>query len=308
MRSPTVSVIIATYNRSAVLRHVLEVLRLQTFEDWEAVVVGDACTDDTAEVVAGLHDPRFRFHNLPRNHGEQSVANNEGLRLARGRMVAFLNHDDFWRQDHLEHALDRLTRDGDDLVYSWVASLLPDETVVLLGVSPGGSYSPAVVVPASAWVMRRELVDRVGPWENGWAIRLPPSQHWIWRASRLGARLTEVPRVSVLALPSGARPGSYDGATDTEHARWRARVTSDPDWAEALLVRYVHAQTTGGRIPAPALPLAQISSLIRNSGTAAIARLGVHPLALLLMLRHRRRGGFLRWLRERRGLPLHQER
>jgi len=46
MRAPDVSVIIATYNRSAVLRHVLEVLRLQTFGNWEALVVGDACTDD----------------------------------------------------------------------------------------------------------------------------------------------------------------------------------------------------------------------------------------------------------------------
>lgn len=302
---PDVSVVIATYNRAAVLRHVLAVLREQTFRDWEAIVVGDACSDETEAVVASFTEPRFRFVNLPENHGEQSAPNNEGVRLARGRILAFLNHDDFWRPDHLERARAHLEETGSDLVYGWIANLLPDEdeTVVLLGVSPRGRYSPALVVPASAWVFRRELVDGVGPWRSGWTIRLSPSQDWLWRAHRAGATLTELPRVSVIGFPSGSRPGSYAGGVDAEHARWRERLAADPGWPETLLASYLHAQAQGGRLPASAHPAGQVSWALKNLSAAALARIGVHPLAAKLAVTHPGRGGFLRWLRQRRGLP-----
>jgi glycosyltransferase involved in cell wall biosynthesis len=298
-----VSIVIATYNRSAVLRHVLAVLRLQTCVNWEAIVVGDACTDDTADVVASFGDPRLRFVNLATNHGEQSAPNNEGVRLARGRFVAFLNHDDLWRPDHLNQSLAHLTATGADLVYSWMANLLPDGTVVLLGVSPRGGYTPAVVVPASTWVVRREAIARVGPWSDGWAIRLPPSQDWIWRAARAGLAIRELPRISVVGLPSGSRPGAYTCGSDAEHAMWAHRIASDAGWPEELLSTFIRAQANGGRLPPSAQPLAQLSWAVRNSAAAAVARLGGHPLALYLSLRYPGRGGFLRWLRRQRGLP-----
>jgi glycosyltransferase involved in cell wall biosynthesis len=286
-----------------VLERVLSALRAQTFPDWEAIVVGDACTDDTEAVVAGIGDARFRFVNLARNHGEQSAANNEGLRRARGEIVAFLNHDDFWRIDHLQRALDELARTNADLVYAWTANLLDDGTVVLLGVSPIGRYSPALVVPASSWVLRRSLVDTVGPWKSGWTIRLPPSQEWLWRAHRMGAHIVEVPRLSVVGLPSGARVGSYVEAGAAEHTQWHDEIVTDGDWPEALFTRYIQDQSRGGRIPSASPVTAQLSWALNNALIRTIARVGIHPLALWLTMRHPGRGGFLRWLRQRRGLP-----
>src|SRR4051812_41373880 len=93
---PLVTVINATYNRSRVLAHAVESVRRSTLQDWELIVVGDHCTDDSAAVVAACADARVRFVNLPRNTGEQSGPNNEGVRLARGRYLAFLNHDDLY--------------------------------------------------------------------------------------------------------------------------------------------------------------------------------------------------------------------
>jgi glycosyltransferase involved in cell wall biosynthesis len=63
---------------------------------------GDACTDDSAELVASYRDPRLHWFNLPTNSGYQSAPHNEGLRRARGRYVAYLNHDDLWLPNHLE--------------------------------------------------------------------------------------------------------------------------------------------------------------------------------------------------------------
>ena len=62
---PLVTVRIATYNRAeTVCERALASVRRQTYERWEAVVVGDACTDDTAARVATIGDPRIRFHDL----------------------------------------------------------------------------------------------------------------------------------------------------------------------------------------------------------------------------------------------------
>jgi len=91
---PLVSVIIATYNRSNVLAIAIKTVLAQTYPQWELLVIGDACTDDTAAVVAGFGDVRIRFHNLAQNVGEQSGPNNEGMQQAKGKYFAFLNHDD----------------------------------------------------------------------------------------------------------------------------------------------------------------------------------------------------------------------
>src|SRR5687767_6439904 len=98
---PRISVITATYNRPEVLRFAIESVRRQTLSNWEHIIVGDACSDETEALVRSIDDPRVRFVNRSRNFGEQSGPNNDGLRLATGELVAYLNHDDLWFPDHL---------------------------------------------------------------------------------------------------------------------------------------------------------------------------------------------------------------
>src|SRR5512144_55474 len=102
---PAVSVVVATFDRSNILPFTLDSVLRQTERDFELLVVGDGCTDDTADVVARIGDPRVRFVDLQPRVGDQSGPTNAALALARGRFVALLNHDDFWFPDHLERAL-----------------------------------------------------------------------------------------------------------------------------------------------------------------------------------------------------------
>ena len=108
--TPLVTAVIPTYNWSSVLRCSIASALEQTLTDLELLVVGDACTDDTEEVVAGYAatDERVRWINLPRHVGTQAGPNNEALRQARGRFIAHLGHDDLWLPHHLEVLVDAL--------------------------------------------------------------------------------------------------------------------------------------------------------------------------------------------------------
>ena len=76
--APRVTAIIATYNWSSVLRYSVGSVLRQTFTDFELLVVGDGCTDDSAEVVAAMDDPRVRWINLPANTRHQSGPEQRG--------------------------------------------------------------------------------------------------------------------------------------------------------------------------------------------------------------------------------------
>lgn len=96
MTDALVSVVIPTYNRAYCLPATLASLQAQSYGAWEALVVDDGSTDDTAATVRALAgaDSRIKYH-YQRNAGV-SAARNAGLRLAAGRWIGFLDSDDAW--------------------------------------------------------------------------------------------------------------------------------------------------------------------------------------------------------------------
>ena len=114
--NPSVTVIIPTCNWSSVLPYSIGSVLRQTFTDFEVLVFGDGCTDESGAVVRGVGDPRVKWINLPTNTGHQSEPNNEGLRKARGQYIAYLDHDDPWLPHHLSCLISALD-EGADLAY-----------------------------------------------------------------------------------------------------------------------------------------------------------------------------------------------
>src|SRR5258708_504056 len=118
MPSPRVTVIIPTYNWSTVLPYAIDSVLKQTMGDFELLVVGDGCTDDSEQVVTAINDARVRWINLPANTGHQAGPNNRGLQEARGEFIAYLGHDDLWLRHHLQCTTDGLDETGDALAFS----------------------------------------------------------------------------------------------------------------------------------------------------------------------------------------------
>lgn len=117
MRDPLVSIVIPTYNRSKILvERTLPSVFSQTYQNFEIIIVGDRCTDDTEERLTRLNDSRIRFYNLPQRgpypEGRRDLwfvagvpPANRGMEEARGEWIAHLDDDDVWKPYHLEVSL-----------------------------------------------------------------------------------------------------------------------------------------------------------------------------------------------------------
>jgi glycosyltransferase involved in cell wall biosynthesis len=93
--TPAVSMIVTSYNYGRYLPEALDSLLSQSLRDLEAIVIDDASTDDTAEVLKRYSaDPRVRII-IHRVNSGNIASYNEGLALARGRYVGILSADDF---------------------------------------------------------------------------------------------------------------------------------------------------------------------------------------------------------------------
>jgi len=294
MFPPAVSVITATYNRSDVLALAIRSVIGQTIADWEMLIIGDACTDDTAGTVGAFGDDRIRFVNREENHGEQSVPNNDGVAMARGRYIAFLNHDDLWYPDHLQVGIGALSSSGADLAYALRATLLADRRVIVAGNGAIRKQRLCAPLPASTWIHRRGLSGRIGPWRSAFDLRVSPSQDWLMRALDNGARVVGTGALTVVTVPSGLRDLSYV-RTDPE----------DIDAGLALLGRRsaLAAAATGRATVARRGFYGSARRALWRPLETMLRAGGYHPYKMRSILNKGfRRGAFIRGVRERRGL------
>ena len=97
---PKVSVIIPTCNRAGFLRGAIDSVLSQTFQDFEIVVVDDASTDNTPEIVACFHDQRIKFIRHKSRKGA-AIARNTGITNSKCDYIAFLDDDDEWFPEKL---------------------------------------------------------------------------------------------------------------------------------------------------------------------------------------------------------------
>lgn len=98
---PFFSIIITTYNRKNILRRALDSLVNQTDKDWEAIVVDDESTDGTSSLVLPYTRSNPGIKYLKKAHSGEALTKNEGINLASGKFISFLDSDDEFNKEHL---------------------------------------------------------------------------------------------------------------------------------------------------------------------------------------------------------------
>jgi len=112
---PVISVVIPTYNRANDLKRALKSVQVQTFTNWEVLIVDNHSVDNTDQVVSDFNDSRIKLFKI-HNNGVIAASRNVGIREASGEYIAFLDSDDWWKPEKLRLCLDALNA-GADIVY-----------------------------------------------------------------------------------------------------------------------------------------------------------------------------------------------
>jgi len=132
--NPFISVYVPTYNRSSLLvNRAIKSVLAQTYTNFEFIIVGDSCTDDTEEIVKNINDTRIKFYNIPvrdyrypptsKNHwfAGPVVASNIALDMvsSKSKWIARIDDDDIWTNDHLKKLLDYALKNNYEFVSSY---------------------------------------------------------------------------------------------------------------------------------------------------------------------------------------------
>jgi len=187
---PLVSIVVIFLDAEAFIEEAIESVLAQTYRHWELVLVDDGSSDGGSEIArryAASHADRIRYieHDRHQNRG-MSASRNAGISKARGEYIAFLDADDVWFAEKLEHQVAILAAQPaaamvcgtSEYWYSWTTAT-PEASDHVPGL---GMESDVVVKPPrlltlalqsrvrtpcpSDILVRHQIVDAVGGFEE----------------------------------------------------------------------------------------------------------------------------------------------
>lgn len=112
-----VSIIMPSWNTGEFITESIQSVLNQTYTNWELIIIDDCSSDDTDQIVESINDERIKYLKNEKNCGA-ALTRNRGLREARGEWIAFLDSDDLWMPEKLEHQIDFMKKNGYSLSFT----------------------------------------------------------------------------------------------------------------------------------------------------------------------------------------------
>ncbi len=218
---PTVSVIIPVYNGAAEVRRAIDSALGQEHCDVEVIAINDGSKDETASVLAEYGD-RIRAINQ-QNSGLAKTRNN-GIALATGEWLAFLDHDDYWLPTKLSQQLAAAKRTGYDVVYTNAGNFGDVGRVAELRSEPkampeGDLLEPLLqdnFIVVSSVMIRRKVIQDAGCFDSS----LPSVEDWdLWlKLSARGVCFAAVGEpLTMYQWRAGSMSKNYELMRSTRH-------------------------------------------------------------------------------------------
>ena len=163
-RKGLVSVIIPVYKTGELIAETIQSVLGQTHTNFEIIAIDDGSGDSTIDIVDGFHDARIR--TLRQENQGMAPTRNNGLALAQGEFVHFLDHDDVVAPDFLEARLKILNRSPEiGFVGGPIENMPADDQMLLVAgenVEQELLFSNRFSATPSCYVVRRKVLDENG--------------------------------------------------------------------------------------------------------------------------------------------------
>ena len=197
-KSPTVSVVIPTYNRGWILKEAVDSVLAQDFADFELIVVDDGSTDNTQKILDTFGRDIIVIHQS--NQGV-SAARNRGIAESRAQLIAFLDSDDLWLPQKLTRQVAFFRSNPDALIAqteeTWVRSGVRVNPKKRHHKFSGVIFEPSLalcLVSPSAVMIRKPLFDIVGVFDES-LLACEDYDLWLRISSRYPVYLIDEPLI-----------------------------------------------------------------------------------------------------------------
>lgn len=232
LKNEKVTVYTPTFNRSNLLvtRAIPSVLN-QTYSNFEYIIIGDCCTDDTEEKVKkNFFDHRIKFINLTKRKKNYPnilknnwlagavIPSNFAFKISTGHWIARLDDDEAWEKDHIKNLINFAKKENYEFVSGNVENIEQGKKIILKGnraygeyfktseyKSPTSDYNP-FIGGISTWLVRSYIMKTFKFNESCWK-RVYNSDHGIefaFRMIKIGLRIGHLDKLVTFQHP---RPG-----------------------------------------------------------------------------------------------------
>ena len=211
---PFFSVIIPTFNRAEMLRRALESVALQSFRDFEVIVCDDGSTDGSQEVALSFAGRMDVSYLREENWGGPARPRNNGIKVARGEWVCFLDADDWWYPEKLATVFAATTKA--DVVHHDCA-VFDANGKKFLNMRGRQLQSPVFADLMTGWnalhtstvCVRKALLDEVGGFSEDSALIAIEDFHLWVRIARVSERFVHLPRILGAYWTDGGNISSF---------------------------------------------------------------------------------------------------
>jgi len=162
----SISVIIPTYNRKALLKKAIDSVLNQSYQEFELIIIDDGSTDETKELIRKYNN---RVCYVFQENKGPSFARNQGIKTSKADYIAFLDSDDWWDKDKLKIQYE-LMQENKDCLISHTQEIWHKDGKIFNQKKKHKKYSgnifdkclPICAVSMSTVMIKRELFDEVG--------------------------------------------------------------------------------------------------------------------------------------------------
>jgi glycosyltransferase involved in cell wall biosynthesis len=193
MAQPLVSIILATYNRAELLSRAVESVLMQSWHNWELVIVDDGSSDGTPALIEEFCALDGRVHAVRHENRGPALSRNRGLDESSGDLITVLDSDDAYAVDHLALRVRyMISHPETDFLHGGFRAIGTDEQMMIPDVRDlGRQIALEDCIVGGTFFAREGVIERAGGWDTGYG-----------EDARLFARVRAMFRVQKVDFPT----------------------------------------------------------------------------------------------------------